>query len=273
MGNSQSSSLRSIYKSFNQNLTEIINSASTSANANQVNQNIINFKVGAGSTFNNCPALSSYQRIDASQTLRTIAKFQSAQQLQTILSNTVNQTASNSQDAVNDFLSLGFNSQKSSTQLVSDITNIINTKINNSNALTCNVWIDNINTGNFELGENITYNCTAEANTNPKQFYQEIFSTQMADCISNTFIDIIKSDETINSAIQEIENKQKAENKGLSSFLGSLMGPLIIIAVIIVLVLIAKTVLTKKSSPATSSMGEYGSSMGRGSGVSFNYRM
>jgi len=255
MGNSQSSSLRSLYKSFNQNLTEIVNSASTAANANQVNQNIINFKVGAGSTFNNCPPLASYQRIDASQTLRTISKFQNATELKTILSNAVNQTASNSQEAVNDFLSLGFNSNRNSTTLVQDITNIINTKINNSNALTCNVWVDNINTGNFELGENITYNCSAEANTNPKQFYQEIFSTQMADCISNTFINLLKADETINSAIQNIENKQKAENKGLSALFGSLLGPLIVIAVIIVLVIIAKTVLSKKSGGASASVG------------------
>lgn len=271
MGNSQSSSLRSIYKSFNQNLTEIVNSASTSANANQVNQNVIDFEVGAGSSIIDCPPIASYQRIDSSQTLRTIAKFQSAQQLQTVLSNAVNQTASNSQDAVNDFLSLGFSSQKSSTQLVSDITNIINTKINNSNALTCNVWVDNINKGKFKLGENVTYDCRGKDYPDKKQFYQEIFSAQMADCISNTFIDIIKSDETINSAIQEIENKQKAENKGLSSLLGSLMGPLIIIAVIIVLVLIAKAVLTKRSGGGANLSG--GVNLSGGANVSFYSRM
>jgi len=256
MGNKQSSSLRALYKSINKSMTNIVNTAATSNSGVTVNRNFFKLKISGDVQCN----IDVGQFITANQVVKTVSKFQSTTDIQTLMKNAVEQTAKNDQKAVNDFLSLGFNSQKTSTELVTDITNIIDTNIRNENLTSCNAVIDNINNGELEITGNL--GCPTGIN-----IAQAIASDQLAECISTTLIDIILANAQINEAVQTMENKQSAENKGITDFLKGLIVPLIIIGVIIVLVIIAKNVLTK---PPQSSMGGYGGGMGPG--VSVNAR-
>jgi hypothetical protein len=270
MGNSQSSSLRSLYKTFNEKITEIVTQAINDGNTTQINKNIVNVDLGSGNTYNDCPAISVFQSIDSGQTITVSSALASEQNLKSIINNAVDQTAKSDQKSVNDFLSLGFNNNRNSTTLVSDITNIMNTKIVNQNIQRCNSILNNLNEGLIDFGDNNVYNCSDSSN--PITSLQEIITTQFVNCISKTAIGLILEDEVMNKAVQDIESKQAAENKGITSLLSSLVGPLIIIAVIIVLVLIAKSVLTKNSSGSTLGSGGYGGGYG-GAGVSVNARI
>jgi hypothetical protein len=73
----------------------------------------------------------------------------------------------------------------------------------------------------------------------------------------------------ISDAVTNIENKQKAENKGITDFLKGLIVPLIIIGIIIVLVIVAKNVFTKNPQPYMG--GGYSGGYG-GAGMSVNMR-
>lgn len=259
MGNSQSSSLRSIYKSINKSMTNVINTATTSSSNITINKNNLDLEVTGFAKCN----IDIGQVISSNQTVKTISKFQSAVDLKTLMKNAVEQTAKNEQTAVNDFLSLGFNSNKNSTELVTEITNIIDTNIKNENITTCNNVIDNVNNGKIKISGNLE--CPTALN-----ILQTVMSDQVSECVSETLINVLLANDIINDAVQSIENKQKAENKGITDFLKGLVGPLIIIAVIIVLVLIAKSVLSKPPQPYMGG-GGYGGGYG-GPGMSVNMR-
>ena len=180
------------------------------------------------------------------------------------MKNAIDQTAKSEQEAVNDFLSLGLNSQGDSKSLVTDITTIIETNIKNENLTSCNAVIDNINDGKLKITGNL--DCPTGLN-----IAQQIASDQLAECISETLIDVLLANETINEAVQNMNSKQKAENKGITDFLKNLIGPLIIIAIIIVLVLIAKSVFTRNPQPYMGGYGGYGGP-GVSVGASINAR-
>jgi len=219
-------------------MTNIVNEAATSNAGVTVNRNLFKLKI-AGNV--NCN-IDIGMFITSNQVVRTLSKFETATDLQTIMKNAVDQAAKSEQKAVNDFLSLGFNSQKDSTTLQTDITNIIDTNIRNENLTSCNAVIDNINNGELEITGNL--DCPTGIN-----IAQQIASDQLAECISNTLINTILANETINQAVQNLESKQSAENKGITDFLKGLIVPLIIIGVIIVLIIIAKNVFTKSPQP------------------------
>jgi hypothetical protein len=147
--------------------------------------------------------------------------------------------------------------------LETEIKNVIDTQVRNEDITSCNAIIDNLNKGKINIDGDLY--CK-----NKLQIDQSIIAAQQAQCASETTFKVLMRSKLISDAVTNIENKQVAENKGITDFLKGLVAPLIIIAVIIVLVLIAKSVLSKPPQ-AGAYGGGYGGVYG-GPGMSVNMR-
>lgn len=254
MGNRQTSTIKQCMEIVNKNMLSVINSKTFNAGAYQYNKNSIKFRVEGDI---NCPNINLSQTIYATQGMKVFSKFESANDLQQILKQALEQSVSSDQKAVNDFLSLGFNSQKTVTDLKTIINNTIDTQVRNDDITSCNSIVDNVNNQDLVITGSV-----ACQNLNSAQ---NIVAAQQTECISETAFQVLMRSDLISEAVTNIANKQSAENKGITDFLKGLIGPLIIIGIIIVLVIIAKNVFAKNPQPY---MVGYGGGYGSGSGVS-----
>lgn len=258
MGNSQSSTIRQCMEIINKNMLTVVNERSSSSGAFQVNKNSIVINVSGKA---DCDIILN-QSIQATQGLKVSNKFESTNDLQQVLEQTMNASLKQDQKAVNDFLSLGFNKQTTKTELEVEIKNVIDTQVRNTDITSCNAIIDNLNEGKINIDGDLY--CK-----NKLQIDQSIIAAQQAQCASETAFSVLMRSKLISEAVSNIESKQVAENKGITDFLKGLIVPLIIIGVIIVLVIIAKNVFTK--NPQTYMGGGYGGGYG-GPGMSVNMR-
>lgn len=261
MGNKQTTTIKQCMEIVNKNMLSVINSKTFNAGAYQYNKNSIKFIVEGNI---DCPNINLTQTINGTQGMKVFSKFESTNDLQQILKQALEQSVSSDQKAVNDFLSLGFNSQKSVTDLKSIINNTIDTQVRNEDIQSCNSIVDNVNNQELKITGSV-----ACQNLNSAQ---NIVAAQQTECISETAFQVLMRSELISEAVTNIANKQSAENKGITDFLKGLIVPLIIIGVIIVLIIIAKNVFSKSPQPYSGYGGGYGGSPGVSVGASVNAR-
>lgn len=261
MGNTQTTTIKQCMEIVNKNMLTVINSKEVNAGAYQYNKNSIKFNVEGNI---DCPNIDLTQTINGTQNMKVFSKFESKNDLQQVLKSALEASINSNQKAVNDFLSLGFNSQKTSTELKVEMKNIIDTQVRNEDIQNCNTIIDNVNNQELKITGSV-----ACQNLNSAQ---SIVAAQQAECISQTAFDVLMRSELISEAVTKIAATQSAENKGITDFLKGLIVPLIIIGVIIVLIIIAKNVFSKSPQPYSGYGGGYGGSPGVSVGASVNAR-
>ena len=264
MGPTQSSTIKACMDIVNKNMLSIVNSKQVNAGAYQYNKNSIDVKI-SGSI--DCPEVVLSQTINGTQNIKVFSKFESTNDLAQTVKQALDQSFKSDQKAINDFLSVGFQSQKNDTELLTSIKNVIDTNIKNEDITSCNAIQDNLNLQKLDITGNIKCDLL--------KIPQDLVATQQAECISQTAFGILMRSELISDAVTKVDNTQFAENKGITDFLKNLIGPLIIIGIIIVLVIIAKNVFTKSPQPYMG--GGYGAgyssmSSGRSAGSSVNFR-
>ena len=114
MGNSNVTSINNAVNALNQITTNVVNQAIASGKVVSSNRNFLDLDFTGAIV--NCD-ITLNQKIQIDQNLKILSKFQSASDLQTMLQNIVDQASQSSQTAINDFLSLGLNSNVSKANL------------------------------------------------------------------------------------------------------------------------------------------------------------
>jgi hypothetical protein len=232
MGNSQVSVIKNVVDAVNETTTNVRNTSITDGKATALNRNTLFLELGTTGVIN-CPS-NIGQTITVDQNLKVLSKFESATDLQTMLSSIVDQTSETKQKAVNDFLSLGVNSQVSKEDLITDIKNSITANITNENITKCNAVVDNINDGKIII--NGTINCPSGGSLT---ITQDILATQQLSCISDSLFTAAVKNQAIADIVQKAIDDQNAANKGIFSLCNGLflyiaigVGSIIIISII-----------------------------------------
>jgi len=149
--------------------------------------------------------------------------------IQTTIQNILQQVATSQQQAVNQFLATALNIQNTNITNIAQLTNRITQNVNVSAANSC---ISNNNiTQNSTISICGTYYSDLDLNISNN-------AAQVATgmCLANTIFQGILSDTTLNSIIQQSDAKLSAENQGIFSFFGGLVG--FVIALIVFLIIL-----------------------------------
>jgi hypothetical protein len=233
MGSAQSSTVTSTITSINENLTNIIQkTANTSSNTCKTNQQV-KLIIGETGALVGC-GISIGQVASTDCKLDNTFNIQSSSDLTTAITQAIDNSASNSQKSVQDFLATSLSVQQSNTSLSTYLKNVIQTNFTSETINKC--FSEASINQNQELTINGRIECTSdEDNINLSQNAQLYILTE---CIMSSVIDIIKNDTVAVDAINKAVSEQSSEQKGLSDFISSLMSgwALIIFGVLAVLV-------------------------------------
>lgn len=231
MGAANSSEIKNVVGVVNNVSNEVVNRSITEGNA--VSQNIQTLDVTFGPNSEiNCP-FNANNKIAVNQQVNISSVFNSASNVQNALQNMLTQIASSSQEAVSQFLSTSASVNVSKSDLISSISNDIQTKVTNENITSCKNFVTNIQNGKFEfLGK---YTCPPGTNIT---INQDIINDQITQCLSQTFFNVIASNDLVNQVVQKAETKQIAKTEGIFSFLsiGGIVGAIAVIVIVILII-------------------------------------
>jgi hypothetical protein len=216
MGNSQVSVVKNVVDAVNETTTNVRNTSITDGRAVALNRNTLFLELGPTGEIN-CTKTNIGQTITVDQNLKVLSKFESVTDLQTMLSSIVDQTSETKQKAVNEFLSLGVNSQVSKQDLITNIKNSITANITNENITRCNAVVDNINDAKIIINGKI--NCPSGGTLN---ITQDILATQQVSCISESLFSAAVKNQAIADIVQKATADQDAKNNGLLSLCNGL---------------------------------------------------
>ena len=231
MGSSQSSHVKQTVEVLNKSMTNLTTSAKTMATARNVNANNLTIEFGEkarpmpGVDPNKC-GLNVSQKINATQTVKVMAKFSSVTDLQsrmkTELKNSVDQASESTQAA----LATSIGVQNSKQEISQKVNNIVETNITNETLNEVNGFLDNINNGVFEFKG--VFPCPIVIN-------QDILSNQVVEMLSDAMIGNSITTETDTAAVAESKQTSKSEQKGvIDAFAGLLTGPIMVIGLIVI---------------------------------------
>lgn len=255
MGNSQSSSMKSIYKTLTDVTNDVFNSQEQTAqtitkSGNDFQVNVVNAR--------NCN-ISNNQVVSGVQTIKARADFSSSTNLSTIVDTFIQSSKTNNQDATAGFLQTAINSQASSISTQTDLETVIKNSVTNQQAQTCQSILDSLNSGKINVE-----NCLDSQITN----VQSIYAQQTVDCTAKFIADTLLKNADIKKVYDIMESSQKA--KGGLTF-GSIIAILVIVVVVILaIVFVPKLLKGSASSQAQESMmggmggGGYSRGYGRG---------
>lgn len=254
MGNSQVSVVKAVVNAVNETTTNVRNTSITDGKATALNRNTLFLELGPTGEINCTSNIG--QNITVDQNLKVLSKFESVTDLQNLLNTIVDQTVENKQTAVNDFLSIGVNSQVSKQDLITNIKNSITNNITNENITRCNAVVDNINDAKIIINGKI--NCPPGGTLN---ITQDILATQQVSCISESLFSAALTNQSIADIVQKATTDQDAANKGIFSLCNGLflyiaigVGSIILIAIIAAIIFAVIKMNSRKSSTKPSSI-------------------
>jgi hypothetical protein len=234
MGSSQSSSVKQTVEVLNKSMTSLVTKNTNSATARNVNANNLTVEFGEkarpmpGVDPNKC-GLTVGQKINASQTVRVMAKFSSAADLKSQMKNALQNSVDQSSQSTQAALATSIGVQNSKQEINQKISNIVETNITNETVNEVNGFLDNINNGTFEFKG--IFPCPIVIN-------QEILSNQVVELLSDAMIGNTISTSTDTEAKAESKQTSVSEQKGVIDAFTSLIGTagMIYVAVILIVV-------------------------------------
>ena len=263
MGNSQSTTLQALYSQLNEAITTEINQTISSNSAYCQTSNIQNVTIGSpaqcgivtpppSSYANLTPAqitavMSAYQlptidcNLSLNQQAATIcslsSSFNSAQStdISSILSNALNSVLSSDSSAMNDFLSTAFSYQQTSVSIQAQLSNIIQTTIQNLNINTCSVTATTNEQQNLLICSNVVCPNSGAITVN-----QSTTINATATCLTNALISTLISNTTTNSTIGQLESTSTSQNSGVGNILKNLLSSwefLLVVGLILLIVI------------------------------------
>jgi hypothetical protein len=226
MGNAQSSVQKSIIDVYNESVTNIMISSSSSASASCKTNQSISID---GLDVRNCP-FSVDQNSQTICDLKQMFSVENTNQLSTMMQSAVDNAAESKQKSVQDFMAASISVQSDYKDMQTYIKNIIRTNFSSSLAQAC---VAESSIDQTLTLRNIKHDCTLNPNK-PQTYGQNAQLTQFAECLTNSIVDILKEDKVVNEVIQKAQSVQDSEQKGMSALLKALIGPLLIIAVVLI---------------------------------------
>jgi hypothetical protein len=224
MGGSQSQEVKTMTNIMSENITNVIqkNASSAQAKLSAVNQIKVSFK---GSKLINCP-IQGAQKIQASQSLKSVANMTSKADIAAVLKAAIDKTTEASSKQVNDFLNVSF---ANNNQKVTNNTNIINTIKTNIEQINVDevlATLKGLNQGEWDFS-GAEIDCKGKPiNISQKNILDQVV-TKMTDAVGEA---VVKSQQDL--GIKEtLKVKAEQENKGATDLIKAFTGPLAIIAI------------------------------------------
>ena len=233
MGNKTSQTVKTFTEVMNTSTTNILNKQAQNVSANQSTVNNIELDM-SNSTFDGCN-LSASNKITANQTVKAIANFKSAAEINDVIKQAMDKSLESSQKQVNDMLNTAFgNSVTKDTESTTRIMNDIKANITNDSAQNILAKSQALNTGKYPM---VGVKCKNSTFT----FSNDAIVGQTVDAMVASVMDAIKKTMTDQGLKEKIKDIQDVENQGLSSVIKSLgdlvmsfQGPLIIVAIAVI---------------------------------------
>jgi hypothetical protein len=235
MGSSQSSEVKQTIEVLNQSMTNLVTKNQNSASARNINANNLSIdfdtkaRYAPGVDPNKC-GLNISQKINASQTVKLMAKFASSadlkSQMKTALQNSIDQASTSKQAA----LATTLNTQKSKQSISQKVSNIVETNITNEVLNEVNGFLDNVNNGTIYIKGIMPCSINID---------QKIISDQVVTMLSDAMIGTSVSNSTDTAASAVSKQKTASEQTGVIGELAGLLGTMgmIWVAVIGIIVL------------------------------------
>ncbi len=211
MGNKQSSSIEQTMKLVNDTALNLMNSNKTSSNTKNINTNTFSLDI-RGNVGPNCP-INIVNKIKSTQNVTFNSMVQNTTQLQSLMQQTIQNVAKNTNSSEQGFLATSFSSQESRTKLSTDIINKLDLKLVNETLNEINNIIENANNGTLIIWKDCNAPITAT---------QDIVSEQIAQVITNSISDAAMSLSTVTDAVNKAEQENKSKQSGISEFINSL---------------------------------------------------
>lgn len=234
MGSSQSSTITECTSQLNANITSVLTSQNVATTSNTININTLTVDLEGANLSGNC-TMNMGQTITVDQNIKSVATLTSSDQIQTVLTNAVQNTLSSNSAAVNKFVSTTYSGQNTKTQALNSINNIIANKLDNTQVTNLINFIKNINTGTLDMkgitcSDNATYNSPSE-----------IVVNSTVTNLSNMLTTAMMTNSEIANGVNTLNNEQSSENEGLGDAISGVfksMNWMIVGLVVVVVILI-----------------------------------
>lgn len=222
MGNSSSSTMKQMNSVFSENFTNISNEFANNNSQSCRIANVNKFRAGPNAKIKGCALVMENQAVMKCDLFSSVSS-ENSQDLKNIIEKAIDSTASSSNKAVTGFLSTAIaNSNKSSTEIVSDIKNIVRNNIDTSSVTTCaqQAGIDQENVATID-GE---WDCTSTEGKIKLSNKAQLEAA--AKCVASQVGSILQSNQEISKIISKADQTLDSSSGGIADAISAVFSGL-----------------------------------------------
>jgi len=234
MGSNQSTTITSVTSILTQSINNIVTQQTQSASSDTSATNTITLVIGKNADVSGCD-LNLTQSIKVNQSVMALSQYQSTTDIANLMQQSLDQTMSQNQTAVSNFLSTTFGNQQSNTNIRNTLNQLISNNVTNDNTQRIIAIISGVQTGILTIDGKFSCGPNGQINLD-----QSIIVDQFVKSVTGLMTEILMKNNQIANTVNKLEQDQSAKNTGIGEAIAkvfSSLGLFILIPLLIIFLL------------------------------------
>ena len=220
MGSSQSTTLNSVTNILSQNISNVVTQQTENTSSDSSATNNLQVVFGPNSEVSGCD-LTLKQSITVNQSVMALSKYRTTTEIANLMQQSLDQTMSQNQEAVSNFLSTTFGNQESRSNIHNTLSQLISNNVTDENTQRIIGMVSGLNTGIITIDGK--YSCGPNGQIN---LSQTVIIEQFVKAVTELMAQVLMTNTQIADVVDKLTQDQVAKNTGIGEAISKVFSSL-----------------------------------------------